>query len=42
MLDFGLARTETYYQFLSQYLELLGSNPEMGSSVDEIHAATFH
>lgn len=36
ILDFGLARTETYYQSLTQCLELLAGNPEMGSSVDEI------
>jgi len=36
MLDFGLERTETYFQSLTQCLELLGDNPEMGSTVDEI------
>ncbi len=36
VLDFGLARTETYYQSLTQCFELLGDNPEMGSTVDEI------
>lgn len=36
MRDFGLARTETYFQSLTRCLELLEDNPEMGSSVDEI------
>ncbi len=36
MLDFGLERTEIYFQSLTQCLELLGDNPEMGSTVDEI------
>ncbi len=36
VLDFGLARTETYYQSLTQCLELLGDNPEMGSTMDDI------
>ena len=36
LLDFGVERTETYIQSLTQCLELLGDNPEMGSSVDEI------
>lgn len=36
MLDFGLERTEVYYQSLTQCLELLGDNPEMGTSVGEI------
>ena len=36
MLDFGLERTETYFQSLTQCLVLLGDNPEMGSTVDEI------
>ncbi len=36
MLDFGLARTETYYQSLTQCLELLDDNPEMGSAMDDI------
>jgi len=36
MLDFGLERAETYFQSLTQCLELLGDNPEMGSTVDEI------
>lgn len=31
MLGFGLARTETYYKSLTQCLELLGDNLEMGS-----------
>ena len=35
-LDFGVVRTETYYQSLTHCLELLGSHPEMGSRVDEI------
>ena len=35
-LDFGVARTEIYYQSLTQCLELLGNNPEMGSAVDDI------
>jgi len=36
VLDFGVERTETYFQSLTQCLELLGDNPEMGSTVDEI------
>lgn len=36
VLDFGLARTETYYQSLTHCLELLGDNPEMGSTMDDI------
>ena len=36
LLHFGVERTETYIQSLTQCLELLGGNPEMGSSVDEI------
>ena len=36
LLDFGVARTEIYFQSLTQCLELIGDNPEMGSSVDEI------
>ena len=35
-LDFGLERTESYSQSLTQCLELLGNNPEMGNTVDEI------
>ena len=35
MLDFGLERTEIYFQSLTQFLELLGDNPEMGSIMDE-------
>ncbi|MFQ5644640.1 MAG: type II toxin-antitoxin system RelE/ParE family toxin [Thiogranum sp.] len=35
MLDFGLERTETYFQSLTQCLELLGDNPEMGSTMNE-------
>ena len=35
-LDFGLERTEPYSQSLTQCLELLGNNPEMGNTVDEI------
>jgi plasmid stabilization system protein ParE len=34
VLDFGVERTETYFQSLTHCLELLGDNPEMGSSVD--------
>ncbi len=33
VLDFGVERTETYSQSLTQCLELLGENPEMGSQV---------
>jgi len=36
LLDFGLERTEAYIQSLTQCLGMLGDNPEMGSSVDEI------
>ena len=36
MLDFGLVQTETYFQSLTQCLELLGYNPEMGSTMDDI------
>ena len=36
MLDFSLERTETYVQSLTQCLVLLGDNPEMGSTADEI------
>ena len=36
VLDFGVERTETYFQSLTHCLELLGDNPEMGSSVDDI------
>ncbi len=36
MLDFGLERTETCFQSLTQCLKLLGDNSEMGSTVDEI------
>ncbi len=36
ILDFGLGRTETYALSLTQCLELLGDNPEMGSTVDDI------
>ncbi|MGV6825947.1 MAG: type II toxin-antitoxin system RelE/ParE family toxin [bacterium] len=36
LLDFGPERTETYVQSLTQCLELLGDNPEMGSTVDDI------
>jgi len=36
VLDFGVERTETYFQSLTQCLELLGENPEMGSTMDEI------
>ena len=36
MLDFGLERTEIYFQSLTQCLELLGDNPEMGSAMDEV------
>jgi len=38
MLDFGLERTETYLQSPTQCLELLGDNPEMGSTMDEIRS----
>ena len=36
MLDFGLERTEINFQSLTQCLELLGDNPEMGSAMDEV------
>ena len=36
VLDFGVKRTETYFQSLTHCLELLGDNPEMGSCVDDI------
>lgn len=36
VLDFGVERTETYFQSLTHCLELLGDNPEMGSTVDDI------
>ena len=38
MLDFGIKQTETYFQSLTQCLELLGDNLEMGSAVDDIRA----
>ncbi len=38
MLDFGIKQTETYFQSLTQCLDLLGNNPEMGSAVDDIRA----
>ena len=31
VLDFGVERTETYFQSLTHCLELLSDNPEMGS-----------
>ena len=34
--DFGVERTETYFQSLTHCLELLSDNPEMGSTVDDI------
>jgi plasmid stabilization system protein ParE len=30
VLDFGVERTETYFQSITHCLELLGDNPEMG------------
>ena len=36
VLDFGVERTETYFQSLTHCLELLGDNPEMGSTVDDL------
>ncbi len=33
MLDFGLERTETYFQSLTRCLKLLADNPEIGSTV---------
>ena len=36
VLDFGVERTETYFQSLTHCLELLSDNPEMGSTVDDI------
>ena len=32
-LDFGVERTETYFQSLTHCLELLGDNPEMGRQI---------
>jgi toxin ParE1/3/4 len=36
LIDFGALQTETYYASLTQCLELLGDNPEMGSAADGI------
>jgi len=36
VLDFGAERTETYFQSLTHCLELLGDNPEVGSTVDDV------
>ncbi|MCA1805775.1 MAG: type II toxin-antitoxin system RelE/ParE family toxin [Xanthomonadaceae bacterium] len=34
--EFGAQQTEAYYQSLSQCLELLGDNPEMGNSAEDV------
>ena len=34
--EFGLNKTESYYQSLSYCLELLDDNPGMGKSIDEL------
>jgi len=39
MLDFGLERTETYVQSLTQCLELLGDNPERQAAVPWMRSA---
>ncbi len=36
VVDFGLHQTELYYHSLKNCLELLGENPNMGSSADDI------
>ena len=35
-VDFGPHQTELYYHSLKNCLELLGENPKMGSSADDI------
>ena len=36
LIDFGALQTESYYASLTQCLELLGDNPAMGTSADDI------
>ena len=36
VVDFGIEQTETYSLSLNQCLELLGDNPEMGTTADDI------
>ena len=36
IVDFGAHQTEQYYRSLKNCLELLGANPRMGSSADDI------
>jgi toxin ParE1/3/4 len=36
LIDFGAQQTEAYYTSLTQCLDLLEDNPEMGGAADEI------
>jgi len=36
LVEFGIHQTETYCASLTHCLELLGSNPEMGSTAEDI------
>ena len=36
LLDFGEKRTQTYYDALARCLALLGANPEMGVTAEDI------
>ena len=36
LVEFGALQTEAYYASLTQCLDLLGDNPEMGTAADDV------